>query len=404
MRKNVIRTLIVSLFALFILVVCIIAYFKIDRRIERDLSKSWSGADLSFASGKGEARDGSLTIQTLSQKGDAFVFMKLDELRANDYATITVNIDGLSKYTKAALLWGRMSEPGESYTAPLERSFGNFFKVRFHTKKDWRDFISGFGVLVWGRLQDPVTIKSIELKPKSFSSIDIFYRLWQDVSYFEEWSQRSAHFIRGEKRDALFHPLPFVAGWIVLSSGLYFLLARFVFRVRHEQALVKDQIQIDIFCIGLLFLIGWLALDLRWQVHLWHQLNMTRHQFAGKTLDQKHLAGDDRKLYSFIQQLKQASLPKTPTRIFILSNDPVRVDKYRRLKAHYYLLPHNVSSHAKYPPITYVEGNDYLLKVTDIDGLSYSSQEGVLRWHKDKQLNVLETFKSPEGTLYRIRE
>ena len=93
--------------------------------------------------------------------------------------------------------------------------------------------------------------------------------------------------------------------------------------------------------LGLLVLVAWLVLDVRWQWDLWQQLDLTRQQFAGQTPEQKRLR-EQPEFAAITYQLAQAVLERTADdpeqRYFIVSSN-----RYWRYRVAYFLYPRNVA-------------------------------------------------------------
>lgn len=93
--------------------------------------------------------------------------------------------------------------------------------------------------------------------------------------------------------------------------------------------------------LGLMILVGWLVLDLRWQWDLWQQLDLTRQQFAGHSAEQKRLREQPR-FAALTYQLAVAALERTADdpdqRYFIVSPN-----RYWRYRVAYFLYPRNVA-------------------------------------------------------------
>jgi hypothetical protein len=150
------------------------------------------------------------------------------------------------------------------------------------------------------------------------------------------------------------------------------------------------------------FLVPWLALDLLWQNKLSIQLALTKAQFGGKTVAEKHLADIDGDIYRYISRLKEDVLPAESARIIILHNSYSH--NFDRLKAQYYLLPHSAYNFGRVPPKRGTDTVDYILVLGELPAVSYSESMGALIWKKGKRVLPVEPVDTdPLGSLYRIR-
>ena len=139
---------------------------------------------------------------------------------------------------------------------------------------------------------------------------------------------------------------------------------------------------------------------LLWQRNLSTQLDETRTLYAGKTQNEKHLAGREAALYKYAQHLKNEVLPEPGVRIFLLHDSVLR--SYRRLKAQYYLLPHNLFNFDKFPRKSALQPGDYLLVLDEIEGLDFNAESSNLEW-RGQHIPVERVDSISPGTLYLYR-
>ena len=183
-------------------------------------------------------------------------------------------------------------------------------------------------------------------------------------------------------------PVVVAAAWSALAALLLLLTG-----------LLQGRVQL--IALGGAFLVPWLALDLLWQNKLSTQLALTKAQFAGKTVAEKHLADIDGDIYQYITRLKEEVLPAESARLVILHNSYSH--NFERLKAQYYLLPHSAYNFGRVPPKRGVGTVDYILILGDLPAVSYSESMGALIWKKGKRVLPVERVDAdPMGSLYRI--
>ena len=80
---------------------------------------------------------------------------------------------------------------------------------------------------------------------------------------------------------------------------------------------------------------------------------------------------------------------------------------YTRLKAQYYLLPHNIYNYNRVPRKQSTRKADYILVLGEIKGLQFSTETNTLNWkntaeEKSKVIKVTLVESHPLGTLYKI--
>ena len=127
-----------------------------------------------------------------------------------------------------------------------------------------------------------------------------------------------------------------------------------------------------------LFLAGWLALDARWQLDLWRQLQITRTRYAGQSSIEKRRGSEDAKLFRFVQEVKKR-LPNEPQTIYLLTRDPEASDRYLQLRARYHLLPHNVCTYYSHPPRDVLHEGAYFLVFNPRPDLRFDESSHTLR-------------------------
>jgi hypothetical protein len=148
-----------------------------------------------------------------------------------------------------------------------------------------------------------------------------------------------------------------------------------------------------------LFLVSWLALDLRWQWELTGRLERTEERFAGKDETGRRQADLDGDLYRFLLEVRQR-LPAKPVRLFIISADP---GGFWAGRARYHLLPHNGYMDFRRPPLQGVaHAGDYVLVLT-MNEVRFNPDRQTLEW-EGGGLAVERLFTAPDGALFRVRE
>lgn len=216
-------------------------------------------------------------------------------------------------------------------------------------------------------------------------------RLLGEWSAFEGWNQRSINFIEGGPRDALAPSTLAVGIWVVTAMLL------------HLGLVISRRRCIQVAPFAVIFLVGWVALDLRWQINLWRQLRLTHARFAGKSGEAKRMAAPDHALFEFAGDVKR-QLDAAPARVFLLSQDLFGDMYYRRVRTSYFLLPHNVSSlWTAVPSAGESRPGDYVLVLRPYAGVSYERDRRVLRTGDSPGLSADLLLDQHEGLLFRVR-
>ena len=146
-------------------------------------------------------------------------------------------------------------------------------------------------------------------------------------------------------------------------------------------------------------LLGWLALDLRWQWDLSRRLEKTASRFADKAGDERLLAGLDGELYRFLREVRR-QLPEKPVKLYIVSADP---GDFPSGRARYHLLPHNGYMKFFQPPVPGVaHPGEYVLILSPLPGTRYDRERRLLEWSGGHLPAELIHAGAP-GALFRVR-
>lgn len=194
----------------------------------------------------------------------------------------------------------------------------------------WQGQITEFGYLVSSKNDETVMIGESILIPDGLRTrLDLTWRAW---TYFEEWSQQSINFLYGGNHRQV-APLPLLIGaWLLLTLVLLRLAFRFSKNYDPQQFLIIG---------GMLFMIAWILLDLRWAVNNWKQTQRSLTNLSQTGMQQQAVNELDADIWKYIQRLKMTVLGEEKARILLLGDDTA-IDYYL-LKAKYHLLPHSVN-------------------------------------------------------------
>jgi hypothetical protein len=346
------------------------------------------GEDLVARMGRGEARENkSLAIVELEKGIDSrAIFTRRVRLKSTDYPFLNYQISGRHAAEHIYFIWRTAENPDTVHNILLGWSGDRTASAHLGQSPQWKGTITEVGLDVYGDLRDqPPIVRSLSLLPTSRT--ELIRAIWTEWTSFRLWSQKSAHHLRGTPRLNTLSPTLATAAWAGLALVVAFAITAAT-RSRKGLPLI------------LTLLIPWIALDLLWQNNLSTQLDETRTLYAGKTQHEKHLAGREAMLYKYAQHIKQEVLPEPGVRIFLLHDSVLR--SYRRLKAQYYLLPHNLFNFDKFPRKNALKPGDYLLVLDEIKGLDFNAETGQLEW-RGQQIPVERVDSTPPGALYLYR-
>ena len=331
-------------------------------------------------------------LQNTNNQGDAVVSWQ-GRFQANDYLLLTYRLQKKDAHLKVEFFWRTLQDSQNFSFMPMHPNKGKPSTLALGLDPNWQGTVIQIGIhvaspYVTGELDQPVEIRDLALRPYSWqgslaATWSQFTATWSQWTEFRGWSQRSINHLQRTSPSATVA----MAAWGGLASVLLL-----------GAGLVTRTTEITRYAVAML--IPWITLDLVWQGELSDQLQQSKGQFAEKSVHEKHLASMDRHLYAHAKRLKDHILPTTPARIFILHH--ATGHNYERLKAQYYLLPHNIFNYGNTPPIGGVKPGDYILSLRDSADMTFSPDEGVLLWGENLRLGAEEIDKDPMGTLYRV--
>lgn len=285
------------------------------------------------------------------------------------------------------LVWATRDDPKKLHERPLHRSTPTGGVIDLTGELRWQGRIALIGLGIRGPLDQPLTVRRLELWPTTLNAGVLLRELVADWTTFDNWSQRSINFLEGAPANALFPPAVTAALWFLFSAVLYGL---FNPPRRGADGLLP---------YGGFLVLAWLAVDLRWQADLHHRLEATAASFADKRGEERGMALDG-DYGQFLAQVRR-HLPERPVRLFIINTE---TPSYRGGRARYLLLPHNgYAGLARLPARGKIGNGDYVLVLTPPAGLRYDAEQGVLQ-QAGVRLPVEPLHTEAFGTLYRVRE
>jgi hypothetical protein len=350
----------------------------------------WHGTDLQLVSGQGEQTPAGLVIRQPGPQGLAVAQSAVRGVRATLYHRLSWQVEGLEPGRELRLIWATAADPQTTREKVLPPVGPEGGLLDLSAEAGWRDRIVAIGLVVSGPLPQPLIVRHLELRSVPPTNGELLRWMIADWTAFEDWSQRSINYTAGAPLDALFPPVVIVALWVGFSSALYALYVRFVPPRQRVRGFLP---------YTALFLLGWLALDLRWQWDLGQRLEQTTRSFAGEDETSRRLAALDGELYRFLLEVRRR-LPEEPARIFIVSNDPTG---FWAGRARYHLLPHNgYAGLSRIPQPGEARAGDYVLILSPLPDVGYDPGPRVLagpnvRWPAE-MLHV-----AASGALFRLR-
>ena len=345
------------------------------------------GAKLQLVSGQGGPTPAGLEIRQTGPQGWAAAQGSARMAQAALYRHFSWRVDGLQAGSEVRLVWATVADPRTSHERVLPPAGPDGGVLDMGVEPGWQGRIAGIGLTVRGPFTQPLVVHRLELRPVVPTTGALLRWMTEDWTTFEDWSQRSINYTSGAPLNALFPPVVMVVLWIGFGAALY---ALFDPPRRTPGALLP---------YAALFLLGWLALDLRWQWDLGQRLERTAASFAGKSEEDRRLAGLDGDLYRFLREVRQR-LPEKPARLFIVSADPA---SFWAGRARYHLLPHNgYAGLRRLPSSGQAHAGDYVLILSPLAGVDYNAEQRLLEGGGVKLPAEMLHFAA-RGALFRVR-
>lgn len=346
-----------------------------------------AGASLQLTSGQGAQTAAGLEIRQPGPQELTVVRGSIRRIQANLYRRLSWRVSGLKSDHEIWLVWATLDDPRTTRERLLPPGSADGGVLDLSAEPGWQGRIIAIGLVVRGPLAQPLVVHGLELQPMPLTTGQLLRQMVEDWTVFEDWSQRSINYTSGAPLNALFPPAPMAALWVGFSAVLYAL-----FRPPRRAPG-------ELTPYAALFLIGWLALDLRWQWDLGQRLERTAESFAGKDETARRLAALDGELYRFLLEVRQR-LPEQPVRLLIVSADP---GGFLARRARYHLSPHNsYAGFARLPHPGEARAGDYVLILAPLNDMRYDHERRLLE-SAGVQLPAERLHVAASGALFRVK-
>lgn len=301
--------------------------------------------------------------------------------RADDYRRLSVDAATLPGEIQVALIWVRRDAPGKPFEEPLAVDRGRLVPTRLDGNPEWTGDIVFAALGVKGVAQRPWAVSTLSLeRPSTMTSL---LDMANDWSRFERWDGRSINVIFGGSDHQRVWLPPIVFAACLAAAFALHVLAR------------KRRLNLSPLLMVVPFVVGWIALDLRWQRNLFMQASETVAQFGGRDWEGRHLAMDDGALFKFVQAAK-AALPATPVRVFATSDF-----EYFRRRAGYHLYPHNVLAYDWADP-SILRPGDYVLFFQKAD-VHWDGAKRELAWSSGPRVHARAVLAERGAGLFEVQ-
>lgn len=375
------RLVLSVLLALAVVLVATSAYLSRGLSAEAGETLQLPVDTFKFAIGSGKLIDGRVRVDKFSN-GNALLSSGPVQIQADSFRILEFNWQPTGAIRDAAFFWRRTDDPGSFFRTDI--GLAGIRLLDLFNEADWSGEVIEFGFLFVGDTGTAVEIGTVSLQPDTMNQrLQLMWRGWV---VFEEWTQRSINLLYGGESNQLV-PLPvIVIAWFLIATALFWLFSIFGKSIDFRQSVVTG---------GLLFLVAWILLDIRW---LSNNIEQIQRSFLthSQTDEQQRLSMElDGEVYNFIQKLKSGALRDKTGRILIVG-DEFSIDYYKQ-RAKYHLLPNSVYVASKFPENVAPNSLDYVLFFGQ--SAQISNTPG---WSLDWRQALVEVERGELGVVYRI--
>ena len=370
--------------------VCALAYLAITVQgswLSAARTLHWTPRDLNIVRGTGELGPEGLALKA-NDASNAVLVSVNTAFRSSDYAVIAWKTTGIPDDAEVGLLWRNDYEPGRVFNRRLDVEAGRVQPFSLLHDPNWVGRISGLALAVKGVSGGPVIVQGATAK--TMSPREIMGDRVSEWFTFEPWNGASINTLIGGA-DTQDLPMAFAFAVIVgVAALIYRALARW-----RPQWVGPFHPSI----LGALFVVAWIALDVRWQWNLARQVMVTEELYGGKSWRDRHLVADDRMVFAFIEKVR-AKLPPPPVRVFMVADE-----HYYRDRGAYHLYPYNVFFSPwdnSMPPPSAVRSGDYFV-VYQRRGVQYDPASQRLRWDGNAPIPAELVFSDGGAAMFRIQ-
>lgn len=253
------------------------------------------------------------------------------------------------------ILWRRSDVSDKTFSARIDQELGQTQLLDLSSNPDWTGEINGVAIALRGYPGDILLIRG--LSGRDDTLVNRIALEAADWGSFRAWDGQSINLTIVGARERAISPVLLVA--IAIALGL--LASRRMLGRRKLIAAATGAV-----------LIGWIGLDVRWQLDLLSKLHSTMRQFSGESIEQRWAQGPDADIYLLAASVKRATHDPRQ-RVFVFGDEP-----YARGRAAYHLLPLDVYNDA----VAGAFPNPKFIRPGDMIFLTWSRQ---VRYDKDAE-------------------
>ena len=289
------------------------------------------GDSFQLIRGNGQPNQSSFVIEPFVD-GVAAISTSVTPFAAEKYQRIEWVMRSAQFPKEVMFAWRTRERGNQNFSQPLQRLTEGFVPLNLVANENWRGTITGVALVVRGPLVAPIEIASLRLSPASAAATA--------RETLTQWTAGiplkgySIAFPFDAERANYMPPAKAVA----IATALAILACLFIARTRKRP--------VDTRVLWAIFAGGWLLLDVRWQANMFRQVADTAERFAGKTSEEKLLAGEGSEVVNLVSEVK-GLLPPGPARVLFLCDTDVI-----GLRGAYLLYPYNAYHNPRSPKAT----------------------------------------------------
>lgn len=348
---------------------------------------------LSAVRGTGGPVETGWALSQVNAQGQALATLPVSDAPASDYAHVRYRVRNFPPNSDLVLFWVTKENPGRPGFLDLHPpAVARDMTFRMTGRRGWEGTITEIGLAVFplsqvaapSQLMEPMEIEALSLLPATVgTSVAAMVTEWRA---FRPWSFRSINSLRDSPRLRIEpSPVGFVATCALVCA---LILAWF-------PGLRLGFMRSALLCV----LVGWIILDLRWQLNLNQQNNQTKKTYAGLSASESSARMGDYDLVGLIEKVRPVIKddPKT-VRIFIATQTP-----YLALRAAYHLAPMRA---APFMPgenrggAAIVAPGDYVL-IHKMPGALFNPATRILEFERVR-MEAEPLYSDRVGTLFRV--
>ena len=377
--NSIIKAVIAALLSAAVVMAGTVLYLSKDLPESNVASYDFSASGFIFALGSGHPEGQKAVIDTLAN-GYALLSSGPVRLQADNFRALRYDWRVIHRNKEAAFFWRQKNSESTIVRTEIRNSGNRLLDLSTH--QNWQGEIIEFGFLV---SDETIAIGPMALEPDSLKLR--LQMMWQGWTTFEEWSQKSVHFLQGGDFDQIISLPPLVIAWLFLTTMLTWLALRFGRKDLSRQLIISAAV---------FFMVAWMILDIRWTANNLKQVRLSLETQWQVDEEQRASNDLDGEIYQYVKRLKSGVLANQNARIFLIG-DRKTLDYYL-LRAKYHLLPHSVNVGGHFEKALTPETLDFVIFLGRPGGIV-----NMPGWNQSWQASLVLVDRGEWGDVYRVK-